>query len=236
MTCDLERVYGDVARTVPTGEDDAFTVSAETLPQAPERPATDRLIVRKAIHWYHAYANARVDALIFEAQKPTYRLLALALLARIFHAEPREIHLELTHPHSEIRALVLDFDPERDGLTWVRGYQTRASRCTYAPAPLAAYPLAGSRAPESTWPSFNLTNERNMLASDADWLARDVVRCAGSDAGHVHLAEVLLNLARPEEPRDEITLESEHGNGGVARGSAEARFVLPGSLSWSGEI
>jgi hypothetical protein len=236
MTCDLQRVYGDAARVVPTGDDDAFTFSADNLPPAPEQLATDRLIVRKGIHDYQAYATVRVDMLIAEARKATYRFLALALLSRVFHPAPHAIRLQLTHPASEIRAIVLDFDPARDVLTWIPGYHTRAVRFTYAPAPLTAYPLAGARSPEGTLPSFSLTNAQDMIDRDADWRARDVVRCAGSDSGHVHLASVLLNLARPEEPRDEVTLESEHGNGGVARGSAEARFVLPGSLSWSGEL
>jgi hypothetical protein len=236
MTCDLERIYGDLARAVPTDVDDAFAFSADNLPPAPERLESDRLIVSKSVHAYHAYATVQVDFLITEAHKPTYRFLALALLARVFHAAPGTIALQLTHTRSEIRAIVLDFDAERDALTWVPGYRTRASRFTYAPAALAAYPLASTPAPESTLPSFNLTNPENMLVSDADWRTRDIVRCAGSDVGHVRLAEVLLNFARHEEPRDEITLESEHSNGGVARGSAEARFVLPGNLAWSGGL
>ena len=122
------------------------------------------------------------------------------------------------------------------GLTWAAGYETRPARFTYFPAPLARYPLAGAGGPEAALPCFNLTNLDNLVGDDADWLARDVVRCAGSDSGHVTLAAILLNLGRGEESCDEVTLESEHGNGGVARGSAEARFVLPGSLGWSAAL
>src|SRR5262245_36126878 len=236
MACDLERVYGAAAHDVPSGDDAGVVFSAANLPQAPEQLATDRLLIRKSIHWYHGYATVRADFLLVEAEKPTYRNLALALLARIFHAAPRAIRLRLAHPASDIREIVLDYDAARDGLTWVCGYETRPFRFEYIPSPLASYPLARSGIPQSALPTFSLTNRQDMVGTDAEWLARDVVRCAGSDAGHVRLAEVLLNLARPEEPRDEVTLESEHGNGGVARGSAEARFVLPGNLAWSGAL
>jgi hypothetical protein len=236
MACDLDRIYGALSREVPTREGDQFAFSTANLPQAPGDLETDQLLIRKGIHWYDGYASARVDFLTFEARKPTYRCLALALLAKIFHAEPKTVRMRLTQPASDVREIVLDYQQPRDGLTWVSSYETRPYRFAYHPEPLAAYPIAQAGNPEIAMPCFNLTNQQDMVSDDAAWLARDVVRCAGTDSGHVRLAQVLLDLARAEEPRDEVTLESEHGNGGVARGSAEARFVLPGSLSWSDAI
>src|SRR5205823_834055 len=130
---------------------------------------SDRLILRKGLHWY---GNVRTDLLIVEARKPTYRCFALALLGRLFHPGPPEIHVRLRHAASDIREIVLDFAQAGDGLTWVQGYETRPVRFTYVAAPLAAYPLAGSRAPESTFPRVDLTNLQNMVTTDAEWLAR----------------------------------------------------------------
>lgn len=237
MRCDLARIFGALAQRVPTDEDAAFVFDAAALPGIDGPGTSDALIIRKGEHGYQGYSNARVDMLLVEARKPALRHLGLALLARLFRPAPVPWTIALAHPASDIRMLVLDHDPVRDGLSLAPGYETRPLRFTYRPTPRTRYPLAGASGPAFALPGFNLTNAADSLGGEADWRARDVLRCAGSDVGHVQLAALLLDLGRPEETCDEATLESGAlGNGGVAPGSPELRFVLPGSFAWSGVV
>jgi len=99
-TYDLGQLFGAVADQLPEAEEAMLVIAAATLPQLPPRPPTHQLVIRAGRHDYHSYTHACVDELHVQAHKRTYCLLGLCFLAKVFHSEPREVHLQLTNPHS----------------------------------------------------------------------------------------------------------------------------------------
>lgn len=232
--CDLDTLFGPVIEQVPEDLDDEYVFSASTLPQLPPVLTTDRLSIRIGTHAYQSYTVNRVDGLHFQAHKQTYRMLGMCLLAKVFHAEPREVRIDLTNPHSAVRTLVLDYD-QSEGSDFVSGYHKRPHQLTYVAeaAEKYTYALDEKYFPQYLLPLFVLTNIENVLCSrDEEWNARDTVRCAGSDYGSILFATLLLNLGRSAETKTEIALESSYGYGGVGPASAEVTLWLPGGLGW----
>lgn len=184
-------------------------------------------------HAYHSYTNVCVDELHFQAHKRTYRLLGLAFLAKIFHPEPREVHIQLSHPDSSVRTLVLDYD-QAEGWDFIADYHKRPYQYIYEPQPVGIAPSLLDMRFFPTWllPSFALTNAAKNAGPCDDRDVRDTVRGAGVDYGNLLFATVLLNLGRPAEIIQAFGLESEHGFGGVGPGSAEVRLWLPGGFGW----
>jgi hypothetical protein len=215
-------------------DDHEVVLSALSLPEPPHHADLDDVVIIKSFHHHQGYLNARFDTLILFARPATLRMLGLLVLARLFHPKPTPIRLDLTHPASSIRALVLDFDPDEQA-TFVPGYRTRAESLTWWPKPSERFPLSDRPFPTWLLPAFNLTNEENVIsAQPQDWEARDIVRCAGTDVGNVLLGEVLLNASLPGAS-PEIDLETDVGLGGVAPGSPQLRITLPESLGWHEE-
>ena len=235
MTCDLERMFGGIVGTIPTlpTGDDEFVFSTRTLPVPPAEMVTDRLILTKTTHNY--YPAWRVDALWMQAHRRTCRQLGLLILAVVFHEMPARVHVALTHPSSDIKHLVIEFEylPEDHG-----GYLTRPYAFTYTPAETERHPWY--RRPWS-WrlpdlPVFVVTTVDDAVYTEEDWARRDTVRGCGSDAASVLFAELLLNAGRPENPVTEYELESEGGFRGVGEQSAELHLFLPGSPGWTDEL
>jgi hypothetical protein len=237
MNCDLENYFGDLASKIPTDEASEFIFSAEALPAPATRLLTDMLIVKKGKHFYESYVNSQADILHFQTHKHTYRQLGILILAKVFHYDLSEIHLQLGHPASDIKELVLDYEPEEQSLVFAPGYQIRPHLYTYWPQSIKEFPLADSSIPQRALPLFNLTNASNDVGGDeTEWNERDIVRCAGTDQGNILFASILLNLGRPQETCNEVSLEGDIGYGGVGLGSAEVKLCLPNSLGWSGEL
>ena len=235
MTCDLERVFGRTADTVPTSAagDTEFVFSARTLLVPPMETATDRLILTKTTHDYRpAWC---VDALWMQAHRRTCRQVDLLILAVVFHETPVAAHVALTHPRSDIKHLVIEFAylPEDHG-----GYITRPYAFSYTPAETKRHPWYDRpwswRLPDL--PVFVVTNLQDLIMTPQDWERRDTVRGCGSDAASVLFAELLLNAGRPENPVTEYQLEGEGGFRGVGEHSAEMHLFLPGSLGWTDNL
>jgi hypothetical protein len=231
--CDLEQLFGVVADQLPETETASLVLSATTLPQLPPRLATDQLVIRVGRHGYHSYTHVCVDELHFQAHKRTYRLLGLAFLAKVFHPEPREVHIQLTNLHSSVRTLVLDYDQAK-GWNLVTGYDKRPYQYIYEPQPVAVPPALLDERFFPTWllPLFTLTNATKVAGPCENQDVRDTVHGAGSDYGNLLFATLLMNLGRPTEAIEEFGLESDYGYGGVGHGSAEIWLWLPGGNGW----
>lgn len=235
MACDLEGVFGDLVDVVPTSTagDDTFVFSARTLPVPPAEMGTDRLIIAKGTHTYHPVW--RVDALGMQAHRRTYRQLGLLILAVVFHETPIRVRVDLTHPTSDVKQLIVEFEylHEAHG-----GYIARPYAFAYTPADTARHPWY-----DRPWswgtpdlPVFTLTNGEDLVVRPADWERRDTVRGCGSDPASVLFAELLLNAGRPDNPVVEYQLEGEGGFRSVGEHSAEMQLFLPGSLGWGDEL
>jgi|GEM_PF-524173 len=229
MSCDLEQLFAELATRLPTSSEEEIRLSAATLPRPPVRLMTDRLYIGKGDHQYHpAFRADRVD---FHADKATYRHLGLLMLSVVFHAEPEAVQIELTHPASAIKLLVVE-SPYKGADDIGLGYNTRPHVFSYWPGATSRIPWVPP-ADLSKLPCFYLTNRDNTVGpSEQDWADRDTVRGFGTDEGSVRLAELLLNASQPNNLVDEYTLEGDGGCRGVGFLSAEARFWLPGSVGW----
>lgn len=231
--CELEHILGGTANQLPDQDPSSFVFSAAALPQLPEVLQTDRLVIRAGQHSHHSYTHVCVDELHFQANKRTYRLLALALLAKVFHLHPREVRIRLTNTNSPIHTLVLDYD-QADDWALLPGYDKRPYQFIYEPAEVAlpSVLLDPRYVPARLLPLFTRTDRARVAGPAADQAERDTVYGAGSDYGMILFANVLLNLGRSDVTISEFGLESEYGYGGVGPGSAEIRLWLPGGNGW----
>ncbi len=64
------------------------------------------LYIEKGVHDYNGYFRA--DIVLFHAHKATYRQLGLLILAVVFHTLPETVEIELTHPASAIKRLIVE--------------------------------------------------------------------------------------------------------------------------------
>src|SRR3954452_2916700 len=139
MECDLERMFGDLAGELPTSTagDEDFVLSAQTLPISPPQMRTSKLLISKGVHGYNGWYRA--DSLWCQASRHTYKHLGLLILAALFHPQASKVHVELTHPDSEIKNLVIDFEHiSSDDLT--PGYHTRPFALNYYPEETQRHP------------------------------------------------------------------------------------------------
>ena len=224
--CDLQRLFGRLAKRVPVRDDEHFELTASSFPLVPARLQTDRLLIAKSFHDYNNHF--RMDSLWFQADKEMYRQLAILALAVVLRPIPVccDCCIEVRYrPDTAFRMEILPS---------LLPYQARASMF-----------LTGLKARKHPWPDlshsprelphFELSNTAQCVAVEGDRAKRDTVYGLGRDEAAVLFAELLLHLSRPMSKLGEFELESEVGFRGVAPASAEVRLALPGSISFLNE-
>jgi hypothetical protein len=216
MQCDLERLFGDIAARLPTQPEAELRLTATTLPRPLAHLTTDRLYITRGLHEYDPGAF-HADEAHFHAHKPTYQQLGLLILAVVFHLDLDEVVVELTHPASAIKRLVVE-SPFRAPNDIRPGYNMRPYVFSYSSSTPSRFPWPSDGDP-TTMPSFYFIDDETL-------------RGFGTDTGSVRLAELLLNAGQPDNPEDEYALEGDGGFRGVGYLSAEARFWLPRSAAW----
>ncbi len=231
--CGSENIFGDLSTRLPASSNgnESFTFTTETLPVPPSQIETQNLYINKGSHIYHP--AFKIDSIGFNARKETYRYLGLLILAAVFHPRPSEITIKLSHAESDILNLIIEYK-HFDLVNLYPGYHTKPFYFEYYPALSWKHPFDKCINPEHL-PCFSLTNVEDFQNSDDDWKNRDTVRIFGSDTGMVRFAELLLNVASPQNEQDEYALEGEAGFRGVGIKSAEATLLLPGHLFWFDE-
>jgi hypothetical protein len=227
MPCDLDSRFAKLAARLPV-DDKTFSFSATTVTRPRPLLTTDRLIIEKGCHFYE---HQRLDCLVFHATKDTYRQLALLILGVVF-TDVRTVEVRLTHPASNIRRLRVRLPQFED----CSGYHSRPGVLNYYAREVPRNSLMLERISLEDLPAFYLTNaEEDVGIREADWNARDTVIGFGNDRGNVRLAQLLLDLSRPDATINDFFLEGENGMRGVAPRSCEARLWLPGKNGWRGE-
>lgn len=229
----LEEYFGRQAEAVPTAittPEAYYEFSADTLPLPPEELTTGRMYIGRGISEYDEFFA--IDQLIFNAHKETLRQLALLILAVVFHLERKAVRVSLTHPASAFATLTISCDGQSFSRWEVLRIQ--AVSFTYSPADALRYPWHDLPLSPSELPCFYLRSDPLLKAAQPADRQRepDMVAGFGSDRGCVRLAELLLNLGRPDCAENDIRLEAEAGWRGVGRKSVEARFVTPGNYMW----
>ncbi len=231
--CDLERIYGAVRRQMnrAIAKGKPFSFSVANLPAPPEKLASPHIVCRKGFHHYHA--SNRVDMIQVFADQPGMQLLGLWLLSMLMHPLPSSSQLDLPHRASQIRRMKCDF--MHGGSYWGvqhPGYVSVPSRYRHEPdLPLKRFPFLEVEIPGDL-PAFRLTNDADMVVSEAEFQQRDTIFGFGNDVAVVRLASLLLDLGHPASKDAEVDLEGELGYRGVAPGSVEVQFVLPGTFRW----
>jgi hypothetical protein len=233
MQCDLENIFGELAKQVPTDADASLILSAHNLPVPPPRLTTDRLYIEKSHHEYN-YCH-RVDALYFHAHKETYRNLALLIFAVTFVPKSYSVHLTLTHPASQVRNLIIEnsYVSLEDSMS---GYLAHPAGFNYWVEEATTRHFNTYRHPRYL-PCFGLTNMHDFVVNQEAYQNRDTVRCFGLDEGHALFAELLLNVSRPQNQGNEFRLQGEsagyEADRGVGVSSAEVVIILPGDGYWN---
>jgi hypothetical protein len=229
MQCELVNIFRELESKIPTSTDELFTFSAEVLPVPPLQITSERIFIKKSEHHYGSY---RTDLLWICAHKKTYRYLGLLTLAVLFHPEPSKVKLNLVHPESDIKNLIIEYEYEELG-RMPNAYITRPFGYNYYADEMAKHPWVEYKVEPDNLPAFSLTNLTDCLITSEDWKNRDTVYGFGRDFGLIHFAELLLNAGRPQNTGTEYELEGEMGYRGVAPGSAEVTLHLPGHFSWN---
>lgn len=231
MSDDLERLFAELAAKLPTSPDEELELTSATLPRPSAHLTTDQLSIEKGLHDYNGVFRA--DVVLFHADKSTYRHLGLLILAVVFHTMQEAVEIDLTHPASVIKRLVVE-SPYKGPADIAAGYNTRPYVFSYSPDATTRYPWPYPLTSVEL-PCFYLTNGEDCVGvtEEEAWANRDTVRGFGTDVGSVRLAELLLNASQPNNPADEYVLEGGGGNRKVGYLSAEARFWLPGSVGWN---
>lgn len=224
--CDLAALFGSAASGLPYGEDsepDEIALSAQTLPAPLAAMQTDQLC---ATWGYHFYGDSPVEAVSFEVDKATARHLGLLIFARVFHRQAPRVVVELTHPRSTLRRLIIGLEETEPGPgleVWSRAFH-------YSPWPPVRHPWFSQDIQASSLPSLTITNEDEMVCGVSELPTRDTVVGFGADEGACRLAELLLDAGAPDHDVNEFSLEGECGFRGMGPGSAELKIWLPGSL------
>ena len=234
---DLTELFREHIRRLPTKELDDLDAdtpatkavfSADNLPVPPTRVSTPDL---RILRGSHAYPSWRVDELHLYARPDHYQALGLCILATLVMPQPEDVTVELTHPGTEVRKLVI-----RPFLTsmprdvtqvggWPTGYIARPHAFVYQPERLAYAPLSSSfgrcLVPH---PVVHLVSDGSNVNDCDD--QRDTLIGFGTDEAAAYLAGLLLNVGQPWQPHKEYSLESVAGYGGVGPGSAELRLWI----------
>lgn len=132
---------------------------------------------------------------------------------------------------SDVKNFMIKYaHPSEDKIT--PGYHTQPFAFSYWPGQASKHPWVHLNLDRFDLPELRLTNLDDCLIKEEDWERRDTVWGMGSGKGSVILAELLLNINRPEAKQEEFHLECEAGFRGVASLSAEVSLWLPGSFGW----
>lgn len=226
--CDLETIFSSLSKQLPLTIDgnESFTFSLESLSIPPEELGTENLYIKRSQHTYND--SCKYDSLHFNAHKETYRFLGLLILSAVFHPQPSNVLVKLKHPESDIKNLLIEF-PHLQLANLPSGYHTKPFAFEYYPAISWKHPFDKCVKPENL-PCFSLAFMDAFPITDEEWNKRDTVKMFGSDIGMILFAELLLNVALPQNEEDEYELEGEGGFRGVGTNSAEVKMFLPGHI------
>jgi hypothetical protein len=231
--CDLNAIFGGLASRVPDGPPGygEFVFHQQILPVPPVSLTSDRIVIRKGVHYYNSCYRA--DGLETFLSAQTSRELGLFLLACGFHGPGETTTLTLSHPESDIRRIVVTAD-EVTLADLPTGLSMKPFALQYFVAETEEHPWLHDCCSHDL-PRFALSNAHNSIATDEQWRARDTIWIEGFSRGEFRFAELLLNAGCSWNTVREYSLEGDAGYRGVAPMSAELRIFLPGSHAWGWE-
>lgn len=203
-------------------DDDLVThcFHADFFQHSPQHYQTARIHVGKS---YHHYGNEfRAEMLSMSASRPLCAVLAMLALQAVLTA--KRIELSLNHPQSGIQKIYFELQEHQYPL------EMKAIAWHYETEALADY-IQHLRQQQQ---KFNFCLSGEDFARQGHWLEdRDHMYCVGTAQELTAWAGVLLNMAHPDNLKDELGFECDVGFGGVHAGSAEFYVYLPSSLGYA---
>lgn len=188
----------------------ALVWSVKDLPLAPARLATNSLRLERA---YHVYGFHRVDEARFRLSRRCARDLGVILVANSF-TNRRDTTLVIAQRRARSCSVTLR---QTDVHTAGSAASIVAQEVRYIrSADVLKNPGRELRGREGHLPYFSLRESASDLS----------ITCSGSPLAHIWLGTLLLDLSAPGGRVAELCLESAIGFGGVADGSAEAKFCI----------
>ena len=204
--------------------DRLYEFTAEMFPNISEKVEFPEFAIQRGTHDYEE--TIRVDCLHISATKEAYQALGFVILAAAFQA--KDVWITLTNEITEYRFLsVLGSDMLSIGHTSNR---VALKEFRYSPRSRSRHPFFEERLTE--FPAFRLKCSDEDVPPNKTWNARDTVEGFGLLDPSLLLAELLLDIARPNNSENEFALEGPTGVQGVAALSAEVRFWLPGAIGY----
>ena len=225
---DLGSAFRNLRKRVPVAPERRFDFRESSFPPLPREFVSDRIVIVKSTHDYGA--SCQSDQVQIYSDKQTFRHLALLLLGVVLKAIPK-LTVNLSNPGSEVKRVLIKSEWAELAKN-ISGYGSKPTFFKYRTGNVLRHPWINSGTPLGALPSFKLTNEKDAVYSEEARRNRDTLIGFGSDEAMVRLAELMLNMSRPECKINEVELEGEPGFRGVAPRSAEAMLRLPGSFGW----
>jgi hypothetical protein len=222
----LDEIFADAASALPTDVQEHRLLAARDLPPLPAIVHAPRVVVSKV---FRMHDDHRVDCVILSLERPTARLLGLAMLSQLLHQGPDEIRVLLTHPDSEMRTLLLD--GQCAPFAGCRGLRIAAREFDYEPESVERFPELRSSGPDDL-PVLYWTCDPVGPSSFEEWLRCDILRVSGRAPALASLAKLFLDIGNPRCTAVRVTLEG----GEVAESGAELDIQLPGLGSWVDEL
>lgn len=229
VTEELDDLLAPFVATLPTECDGnhEFVFTESSIPDLLPAMRTNGVVATKV---FVDQAGTFPDSVQFSAHRATFRALGVVVVAALFLESETSIELELTHPESDIKLIRIE-------APWTDiDHVMRTVSFTYWPSQPAKHPWMADHPHPEDLPGFNLQTRDDLGFAGREhwerdqWRTRDTIVGFGSIAGTARLAALLLDIGNPVGERDEIRLEGEVGFRGVAPGSAEVGFWLPGSI------
>jgi len=191
MSCDLERIYGELAARLP--EDNAsepFQLDESVIPPAPQELTTDQVRIFRG--QLQRLPGCRGDYLDVVAPRSTIRQLGLLLLSVLFHEQCERSTLHLSQPESVVKHIVTEY--KHWSKSQVSGFWLRPWVLGYVPEDVN-HAFRTDEVGLSA-PLLRLTNLSDCQHDENEWRNRDVLHWAGGRTASAEIAEFLLNAGR----------------------------------------
>ncbi len=210
-------------------DDKLFVINKENLREAENIIIEiDNIIITKKWHYYND--SFRIEGLDISTDKHSYCTLGLLILNSLFYR--KQIKVYINNPNSQIKYIHIGCDfnyaEKRFGLmTDIYAYNYWATDIRHR------YPLIDQK----EFAKFELINhDGKPCYTDEDWASRNCLQISGSEDLMSTVGELLLNIGNLQNTVDEVSLECNVGYGGVAPGSVEINFWLPGSIGFNEDV
>ena len=223
------REFGANLKIPEPSDDEGLILTPTVLPKAPVKIAAPDLVVELRHHDYDG--SYPIPSVYLHAPKEVLRGLGLLLFSQALGKPSEPTHISVsTDQGIGVKELRIALDgPRHVSELYPGATLLTAEAFEYWPAQDVLEPF--DVCDVNTLP-FVMVGDENRCRDRPE--KNSILHGFGSLLGTILLAEFLLNVSAKEATGMDYSLECEMGVRGVAPGSMELRFFLPGSPGWNG--